>query len=78
MKKDKERLKAIHDDNLISLLTNLNLIDDVNSSMVKCKFCKGTITIENICAVIPDTGNIGLSCDKPNCLAKLNSFLNQK
>lgn len=78
MKKDKEKIKAIHDDKLIELLKNLGLYEDLINSKIKCKFCKEIVTLDNLSAIIPDSGNIGLSCDKPQCLAKMNSFLNEK
>ena len=78
MKKDKERIKAVHDDNLIPLLKNLGFYDDLIAGRIKCKFCKGIVTIDNLSALIPDSGNVGLACDKPNCQAKLNSFLNER
>lgn len=78
MKKDKERIKAIHDDNLIALLKNLKLYDDIMARKIKCKFCKESISLDNLSAIIPDSGNIGFACDSPKCLARFNSFLNEK
>ena len=78
MKKDKERIKAIHDDHLFELLKNLGLYDNILKGLVKCKFCKEVITLENLSAIIPDSGNIGFACDSPKCLRKFNGFLNEK
>ena len=78
MKKDKENIKAIHDDNLIELLTNLDLIDNLNASKLNCKFCKEVISLDNLSAIFPDSGSIKLSCDHPKCISKLNRYLNEK
>jgi len=78
MKKDREKIKAVHDDNLIPLLKNLGLYDGLMAGKIKCKFCREAVTLDNLSAVVPDSGNVGLACDKPRCLAKLNSFLSEK
>lgn len=78
MKRDRERLQAISDDKLITLLKNIGLYQDLIDGKLKCKFCGGKVTIESISSIFPDSGSIKLACDTPTCIARLNNFLNQK
>lgn len=78
MKKDKEIIKAVHDNKLIEFLKNIKVYDSIIEGEKKCKFCKNQITIENLYTVFPESGSIKFVCDKPECIAKMNSYLNEK
>ena len=62
------RLKAVHDDDLSTLLTSLGLYDKVQAGNCPCHFCHQAITLENLGAIIPLNGEIVFSCDAPGCL----------
>ena len=62
------RLKAVHDDDLSTLLTSLGLYDKIQKQQCVCHFCQRIITLENLGAIIPLNGEISLSCDMPGCL----------
>ena len=64
-------IKAVHDDDIISLLRSLQLYDLVSDGKIKCAFCEGAITVDNLDAIIPDDGKIVLSCNNATCHAKL-------
>jgi hypothetical protein len=70
-----EIISAVHDDDLISFLTSIGSINDINSGKIKCKFCKEIINLENIQAVIPDSGSISYICNNPTCIRNLISFM---
>lgn len=74
----KENLDAIHDDHLEKLLSNLSLLEKLKNGEVKCKFCGGSMTLENINSIFPLGGDIKLTCDKVQCVKDLSSFLNEK
>lgn len=70
-----EKISAVHDDDLISFLTSIGSINDINYGKIKCKFCKEQITLDNIQAVIPDSGSISYICNNPTCTRKFISFM---
>ncbi len=78
MKKDKEIVKAIHDDKLDDFLKSIKVYDDVINGKIKCKFCDGKITLDNLYTVFPESGAIKFACDKASCIAKMNNYLNEK
>lgn len=78
MKKDKEIIKAIHDNKLVEFLKNIEKYDSIIGGKEKCKFCKNQITMDNLYTIFPESGSIKLVCDKPECIAKMNSYLNDK
>jgi hypothetical protein len=70
-------VKAVHDDDLESFLMSLGLLEDVRSGRTRCALCKEAVTLDNLHAVFPDSGDIKVVCDKPTCvkdfLARLES-----
>ena len=68
--KNKE-MRAVHDDDLESLLKSLNVYNDVVAGKFKCLFCQNKITIENIDAIVPYNNSIQFTCDNPECHLKL-------
>ncbi len=70
----RESIAAVHDDDLESFLTSIGSIHDVKSGKIKCKFCRDTIDLENLQAVIPDSGSISYICNKPQCLRDLIQY----
>lgn len=61
-------LQAVHDDDLIALLSSLGVYDKVRDGQCACLFCKKGITLENLGAIIPMNGEIAFSCDSHVCL----------
>ena len=68
--KNKE-MRAVHDDDLESLLKSLNVYTDVVTGKFKCLFCQNKITIENIDAIVPYNNSVQFTCDNPECHLKL-------
>jgi RNA recognition motif-containing protein len=77
-KKDREIVKVIHDNNFEIFLKNLNVYESVLAGNSKCKFCGNPITFDAIYTVFPESGAIKFACDCPACIAKMNSYLNEK
>lgn len=65
------KIEAVHDDDLIQLLKSLNIYSDVVNGKCKCLFCKSTITIDNIDAIVPHKGKVCFTCDKDSCHERL-------
>lgn len=66
-----DQLKAVHDDDLASLLKSLGNYDRVCKGQCNCYFCNNIITMENIGSIFPLQGEILFSCDSASCLRKL-------
>lgn len=75
---EKRKIRAVHDDDLGKLLKDLNIYQDVLEGKKKCKFCEVKITLDNLQALYPDSGNISLICDKVECLKSFNMYIYRK
>lgn len=61
--------KAVYDEDLISLLESLGVLDAVNAGNYKCDECNCTITIENIGSLYKKGNEIKFKCNKIDCLS---------
>ena len=68
---ERDRLKAVHDDDLAGFLQGIGLYARFARGKLNCGFCRDVITYDNLYAVYPDSGNVKLSCDKPHCVNDL-------
>ncbi len=75
---DKKEIKAVHDDDLETLLSNLNILNDVKSGKKKCRFCGCVIDLDNLEAIFPDSGDIKFVCSNPECLKQFYLFLEKE
>ena len=64
-------LKAVHDDDLESLLNSLGYLEKVHNGNCTCNFCGNTITIENLGAIFPLCGKVCFSCGDALCMKQL-------
>lgn len=64
-------LKAVHDDDLCTLLKTLGCLENVEKGKCLCCFCHQTILLSNLGAIIPYKNEIVFSCDQSICLNKL-------
>jgi hypothetical protein len=67
----KSIISAVHDDDLVGFLDSLGVLSDVKRGEARCKFCRQAMTLDNLIAVFPESGDIKFVCDKPGCLALL-------
>lgn len=67
----KSIISAVHDDDLVGFLDSLGVLSDVKRGEVRCKFCREIISLDNLVAVFPESGDIKFVCDRPGCLAFL-------
>lgn len=68
------RIRAVHDDDLPTLLRGLELWESFQAQKLGCKFCNTTVSAENLAAIFPDGDTVSLSCDSPTCIRALNAF----
>lgn len=72
---EKEKIQAVHDEDLQSLLESLNVLTKIRQGEIRCKFCDEVITLNNLHAIFPQSGSIKFVCDKIPCVkALLNSL----
>lgn len=64
-------VKAVHDNDLEQFLSSIGVLDEINSGLHNCSFCKKQITLDNLGAVYPFDKTIAFACDLPTCLIKI-------
>jgi len=70
-------ITAIYEDDLNTLLDNLNLRQQLEGGSLRCFFCKTTITFDNLICLFPDSGAIKICCDDLNCMSQLATRRNE-
>ncbi len=70
-------LRIIHDNKIIALLRNIEILDAIENKSVKCKFCKDVIFLDTINGIFPESNTIKISCNKPECVIELSKYLNE-
>lgn len=78
MDSEKKQVNAIHEKDLEGVIRNIGLWQKLEGGELKCKFCKTTITLENLYSIIPESGMFNTICDRPECIAQLNMYLSEK
>jgi hypothetical protein len=71
-------IHAVHDDDLNEFLNSINLLEKFKAGRLKCTFCQDAINMENLYSIYPDSGDIKLSCSKPECIFSLKSSIEGK
>ncbi len=73
-----QTLKAVHDDDLDSVLEKLGIFSKFKAGQLKCAFCGDAMNFENLHSIFADSGSTKLSCTKPECVVALMSKLEGK
>jgi len=68
----RERVKAVHDDDLEQFLSSIGVLDQIKKGYHHCIVCNTQITLENLGAVYPKDNKINFVCDRPSCVANLD------
>ncbi len=74
-KRPLEHITAVHDDDLEDFLASIGILNKIKSGKVHCKFCKDVIDIRNLQSVFPDSGSIGVVCNKEYCIRMFLDYL---
>ncbi|MCK4395484.1 hypothetical protein KAW96_02695 [candidate division WOR-3 bacterium] len=74
---EKEKIKAVHDQDLEKFLENMGILKKIKRGEMKCKFCKATITLKNLHSLFPQSGDIKFVCDKADCIKKVHELINK-
>ena len=75
---DKKEMKAVHERDFDNLLNKLSLAENFHSGKIKCKFCRETITKDNIYSLIHESGAVNFVCDKPECISEFMLHMKSK
>ena len=71
-------MKTVHERDLNNLLSKLSLTENFNSGKIKCKFCKDTITKDNIYSLVHESGAVNFICDNSNCISEFMLHMEKK
>ena len=71
----KEKIQAVHDEDLEKILEGLGILNKFKHGELKCKFCSKAITFNNLHSLFPQSGDIKLVCDSTNCVGELSNLL---
>lgn len=64
-------LKAVHDDDLKTLLESLGVYGRIEDGQCCCLFCGEKISIDNLGSIISHEGEIKFSCNQDKCLQQI-------
>lgn len=67
----RQRIKAVHDYDLETLLRSLNILDALKQGQLHCAVCGASLTLENLQSLFPNGDKVGLCCDKAGCLERV-------
>ena len=68
------QLKAVHDDDLKSLLISLGCFESIVQKQYRCIFCDSIIEIDSLGSIVPKDGKIQFTCNRTDCLSKLTDI----
>jgi len=80
MPKEREtkEISAIHERDLDKLLQRIGAKEKIDAGEVYCKYCKETVTNENLYSILPESGGINFVCDKPVCIVAFTEYAAEK
>lgn len=73
----KEKVHAVHDEDLEKILEGLGVLNKFKHGELKCKFCNNTITFNNLHSLFPQSGAIKFVCDDSECVRELSRLLRE-
>jgi len=73
----KEKIRAVHDQDLEKILDGLGILNKFKRGELKCKFCSSIITFDNLHSFFPQSGDIKLVCDSSYCVRELSKLLRE-
>jgi hypothetical protein len=71
MASGRDEIRAVFDDDLTGLLERLGVLADFNGGRFKCFHSGDVLTLENLHAVFPESGQVKGVCSKSECVLAL-------
>ena len=68
---EKDTLQAIHDDDLVAFLSRIGVADQIESGKALCKFCRRSVSLNDLAALFPESGDVKFICNKADCIQAL-------
>jgi len=65
----RQKVMAVHEDDVKELLSKLGIIDQVEHNKIKCPICGQNITVQNVGLVYKKEGKLLIACNSSICLA---------
>ena len=69
----REKVKAIYENDLIPVLSKLELYDKIIHEEIKCIVCDEVITIENLGVILKEENEYRIICLNPECISKIQN-----
>lgn len=67
----KDKLKAVHDNDLSQFLSSIGVLEQIINGQHACNICDIKITLENLGAVYPEDNKINFVCNRISCLFEI-------
>ncbi len=71
-RKEKTKIKAVNDQDLIPYLKSLGVYEQIKEGKILCKFCGNKVSFKNLQALFPCGQDICFVCTNVKCLIKLH------
>ncbi|MBC8180210.1 hypothetical protein H8E88_03715 [candidate division KSB1 bacterium] len=69
----KTKIFAVYENDMEKLLTDMSLLDKINSKSLSCKNCGKIINVNNIGGILSINKNIEIICDRSICLSNFDT-----
>lgn len=69
----RERLLAVHDDDLANFLRSIGLLEDLVAGRLLCSVCGDVVTLETLAFIYPEHDLIRVACSKPTCASDVTN-----
>ena len=63
-------VKAVHEEDILSYLTSLGVLDKIEQGKAVCMNCGQIITLENLEAIVPRKGDVHFICWNKECVQR--------
>ena len=63
-------VKAVYEQDIVSYLDSLGVLERVKEGKAKCMHCGQVITLENLDAIVPKKGEVRFICWNKECTGK--------
>jgi len=66
-------VKAVYDQHLERVLTNLGILDKLIAGEVNCAVCGCQVDLDNLGTIFPNGEDVGVSCDNDRCVRAITA-----
>ena len=71
----RKQVALVHDDDLVNLLLELEILDDLEAGRLTCTSCGTTISLDNLAGWRKKASGWLLFCDDNDCVLELSSLV---